>query len=176
MLEVGFKLHDTMIYIKEGVSFPDANRYLPAFEYMFVASKGSPRTFMPIRDRLNKYAFDRIHGTNRQQDGRTTPKKGLEVKRTVPEYGWRYNWWLISNREATNSESAGHPAVMPRQMAIDHIQTWSVTQECILDPFMGSATTLRAAKDLGRRAIGIEIEEKYCEIAAKRLAQKVFTW
>lgn len=64
----------------------------------------------------------------------------------------------------------------PTEKPLD-LMTWCLsfapTAETILDPFMGSGTTLRAAKDLGRKAIGIEIEEKYCEIAAKRMAQEV---
>ena len=68
----------------------------------------------------------------------------------------------------------GHPCPKP----VDFMR-WLVVRtsvqhaDLILDPFMGSGTTLRAAKDLGRHAIGIEIEERYCEIAAKRLAQEV---
>lgn len=67
----------------------------------------------------------------------------------------------------------GHPCVMPYDMAAAFIKCWSLEPDVICDPFMGSGTTPRAAKDLGRRAIGIEIEEKYAEIAARRLSQKV---
>ena len=75
-----------------------------------------------------------------------------------------------------DSEKA-HPTQKPLKLI--HwclLQSWSIDSRSILDPFMGSGTTLRAAKDLGRKAIGIEIEEKYCEIAAKRLSQEVFTF
>lgn len=73
---------------------------------------------------------------------------------------------------ATNKERGSHPT--PKPLAL---MTWCISQvegaQTILDPFMGSGTTLRAAKDLGRKAIGIEIEERYCEVAVKRLAQEV---
>lgn len=66
-----------------------------------------------------------------------------------------------------------HPTQKPLRLLTDLVGLFSDAGETILDPFMGSGTTLRAAKDLGRKAIGIEIEEKYCEIAAKRMAQEV---
>lgn len=64
-----------------------------------------------------------------------------------------------------------HPTQKPEALMVELIRLFTNYNEKILDPFMGSGTTLVAAKRLGRKAIGIEIEEKYCEIAAKRLAQ-----
>lgn len=78
-------------------------------------------------------------------------------------------------RHARPPNKRGNPHPCPKPLPV---MKWAVDRVAadgavILDPFMGSGTTLRAAKDLGRKAIGIEIEERYCEIAAKRLAQGV---
>jgi site-specific DNA-methyltransferase (adenine-specific) len=73
-------------------------------------------------------------------------------------------------------EQRKHPTQKPVSLMSWCIDTYAEPTELIIDPFMGSGTTLRAAKDLGRKAIGIEIEEKYCEIAAKRLSQEVFNF
>jgi site-specific DNA-methyltransferase (adenine-specific) len=75
-----------------------------------------------------------------------------------------------------SAEKNGHPCPKPIQTMKWLVHKSSFETETILDPFMGSGTTLRAAKDLGRKAIGIELEEKYCEVAAKRLRQEVFSF
>ena len=69
-----------------------------------------------------------------------------------------------------------HPTVKPLTLMTKLLNLGSQAGDLVIDPFCGTGSTLRAAKDLGRKAIGIEIEEKYCEIAAKRLAQKVLAF
>ena len=80
------------------------------------------------------------------------------------------NVWRIPKEIPQEYE---HPTAKPLALMMKPIQLFTNIGDLVLDPFMGHGTTLRAAKDLGRKAIGIEIEEKYCEIAAKRMAQTV---
>lgn len=105
-------------------------------------------------------------------------------------YTWRHQYELIAWAELPEAKRIPtgdgdiikcravpvSDRVHPAEKPIEVIKTLAAKHEdgVILDPFMGSGTTLRAAKDLGRKAIGIEIEERYCEIAAKRLGQEVF--
>ena len=110
-----------------------------------------------------------MHGTDRLKDGSTRQIHG--EGKAVKDYGMRYNWWRIDN--SPTRDNGGHPAPMPYPMASGQIRSWSNNTDIVVDPFMGSGTTLRAAKDLGRKAIGIEIEERYCEIAADRMSQTV---
>ena len=166
-IHCGLRLHDTMIYCKEGVTFPDANRYHPAFEYMFVFSKGAPKCFNGIKDWRNKWGGSPIQGTDRQPDGRTTIIKGMG--RRVQDVGLRRNWWPINN--PCTGDTCGHPAPMPYSMASDHIYTWTNVGDGVADPFMGSGTTGVACAKLGRRFIGIEIEPRYFDIACRRIEQ-----
>jgi len=75
-----------------------------------------------------------------------------------------------------NEETFGHPGYTPYPIIAKTIATMATPSSLVLDPFMGTGTTIRAAKDMNHRAIGIEIEERYCEIAANRLAQGVFAF
>lgn len=162
-IECGFNLHDTMIYSKPNFSAVGALRvrYAPVFEYMFIWSKGRPKTFNPIKDRKNKTA-----GTTHKAPTIRGPKGNIIRNKPakIRDYGQRFNIWHY----APNS-SGLHPAPFPNALAEDHIKSWSNVGDLILDPFLGSGTTGVAAKTLGRKFIGIELDKEYFEIAGKRI-------
>lgn len=168
-MNVGFRLHDTMIYMKDSISFPDTTRYYQIFEYMFIFSKGSPKTVNLISDRKNKWVGHRIRGRERQADGSLAgSRKGNPVK----EFGVRYNVWQVSAGYMKSSKDIiayDHPAIFPESLAEDHILSWSNPNDIVLDPFGGSGTTAKMAKLNGRNFIHIDISEEYNEIARERL-------
>lgn len=166
-MDAGFNLHDTMIWEKAG--FTDTGslkvRYPNVFEYMFVFSKGKPKTFNAIKDRVNLNAGRKIHGVIRQKDGsvKTMSSNG----KTMCNYGQRFNVWQIDSLKS-NVERR-HPAQFPLQLAKDHIYRWSNTNDTVMDIFMGSGTTGVASVNMGRNFIGIEIDEYYFEMAKQRI-------
>jgi DNA modification methylase len=165
-MECGFNLHDTMIWSKGTFTAVGSlvSRYAPVFEYMFVFSKGKPKTFNPIKDRPNKTFGDVHHGKARQRDG--SMKALSNPGREIPEYGQRFNIWVVPNPGKAGIE---HPATFPLNLAADHILSWSNPGDTVLDPFMGSGTTGVACQNTGRELIGIEQDAAYFAIAEKRL-------
>jgi site-specific DNA-methyltransferase (adenine-specific) len=166
---IGMNLHDTMIWNKG--TFAQAGdlsvRYGQAWEYCFVLSNGKPRTFNRLDDRKNVHAGKPKHGTIRNPNGTVKRMSNEGVARG--DFGARLNVWemsaVMSNTERT------HPAQFPSTLARDHITTWSNPGDIILDPFAGSGTTLKAAQDLGRLWVGIEINPDYISICEARTAQ-----
>lgn len=163
-MECGFRLHDTMIWNKGGFSAVGAlqTRYAPVFEYMFVWSKGRPKTFNAIKDRKSKHGGKRITRTKRLPCGAT--KKYPDY--IASEYGQRFNIWEL---QPVKSNRSSHPAPFPESIAHDHIITWSNEGDTVLDPFMGSGTTGKMASQLGRKFVGIELDPEYFQIAKERI-------
>jgi DNA modification methylase len=165
--ELGFNLHDTMIYLKDGFAFPEATRYQPVFEYMFILSKGKPVTFNAIKRKTVYGAITELE-RERQKDGTISATK----MRYQLEDGNLGNVWLYGTgymKTGKDKIAYEHPAQFPEQLAADHIYTWSKQGELVYDPFMGSGTTAKMAYTLQRNWIGSEISEVYVEIANKRL-------
>jgi site-specific DNA-methyltransferase (adenine-specific) len=175
-IELGFKLHDTMIYEKNTSSFPakkTGSRYTQIFEYMFVFCKDKIKTANLICDKPNKWAGHTNWGknTNRLKNGELQETKDLKP---VPDFSPRNNIWKYNVGKGFNSsdkESHEHPAIFPQQLAEDHILTWSNEDDVVLDLFSGSGTTCKMAKKNKRKFIGIDISEEYCKLAEKIIAK-----
>lgn len=169
--EIGFNLHDTMIYHK--LNAPPqvkTKRYKNSFEYMLILTKNKPKTCNYIKKEC-KFAGNKNSTLSRQKDG--TTKKGVnygkEIKKTkIKENVWDYNVGYMS---VTKDKIAfEHPAIFPEKLVEDHIISWTNENDVVLDPFMGSGTTAKVAKKINRKYVGFEISEKYCDIANKRIS------
>lgn len=163
--ELGFNMHDTMIYQKNSYPFPPSNRYYQQFEYMFVLSKGKPITHNLQRCEAQGR---KRKSTYRQKDGSTTETK----YETGHDTRIMDNVWLIDTgymRTTKDKFAYKHPAMFPEVLCERHILTWSNENDVVLDPFMGSGTTAKMAKLNNRNFIGFELSEEYCNIANERL-------
>jgi DNA modification methylase len=167
--EIGFNLHDTMIWKKPNFSNPSSNRYHQTFEYMFVLSKGKPRVFNSIKDRKNIYAGSLGsvgENTSTQVDG----TKKVRERKVISEFGQRHNVWEMNTSGQENmGKSIEHPATFPEKLAHDHIISWSNEGDTVLDCFLGSGTTGKVAKQLNRNFIGIEMSPEYLDMSKKRI-------
>ncbi len=167
---IGFNLHDTMIYQRQGC-FPSEthHRYWQDFEYMFILSKiNMPVAFNPIKELAAFRSSGAIHKRRLVENIKgDTLAKGIRHK-----YKSISNVWKMSCGGGLSSKDENafeHPAIFPEQLAKNHIISWSNPDDIILDPMNGSGTSCKMAKILGRRYIGIDISEEYCEIARQRI-------
>lgn len=168
--EIGFNLHDTMIYEKNGSAYPEQVRYYQCFEYMFIFSKGKPSTINLLKDRKNKWAGSFGKRSQRLKDGTLQQKEAIRCEK----YGVRFNIWRINGGYGYSTKDKfafEHPAIFPEALAKGHILSWSKEQDIVLDPMCGSGTTCKMAKLNLRSFIGIDISKEYCMIAEKRVAE-----
>jgi site-specific DNA-methyltransferase (adenine-specific) len=162
------RLHDTMIYAKTNPIPMNHNRYEQIFEYMFVFSKGKPKTFKPLREELtHNYTVknDKHHERNYKRGNKIRGHKKDKIRGNI----WFYN--IGFNSSTKDKEAFQHPAIFPEQLVEDHVLSWSNPGDLVLDPMCGSGTTCKIAKKLDRNYIGIDISPFYVDIARRRISK-----
>lgn len=162
--EIGFNLHDTMIY-QTNKPPQTHRRYEQCWEYMFVFSKGAPKTWNPIMVKTENFGQKRT-ATMRQDSDELSNRS---AKGKVKEFKQKSNIWYLPRGARKDAAKVKHPATYPDGLATDHIRSWSNEGDTILDPFLGSGTTGVASLDLNRNFIGIEKIEKYFKLASDRI-------
>lgn len=170
--EIGFKIHDTMIYEKNSSTFPariNSKRYSQIFEYMFVFTKGKIRDDIKlIADKRNKWAGWTNWGTKTQYDQTGNLISNKKNIKPTPEFSLRTNIWKYN---VSFNDKTGHPAVFPEKLAEDHILSWSNEGDVVLDPFMGSGTTAKMAMLNKRNYIGFEKNTDYYKVSLERIGK-----
>lgn len=164
-MECGFRLHDTMIWEKLNYIPLNHNRYEQCFEYMFVFSKGKPKTFNPIKIKCDYFGTPQSRTKSNKEEG--SAFRNRDSYTVCKEYKIRKNIFEYSNA----NKRLDHPAIFPEVLVRDHVNSWSNEGDIVLDCFMGSGTTAVVARELGRKFIGFEISEEYVNLANKRLIE-----
>jgi DNA modification methylase len=165
---IGLRLHDTMAYGKKNPvpkSTPH-RRYEQAFEFMFVLTKGKPKTFNALTEPSKQAGVVRVTAPKHRRCGHD-PVAFHGAGRPIKAEKLRSNIWYYSVKYVT---PIGHPATFPLQLAIDHILSWTDPGDTVLDPFVGSGTVLEACIKTGRHGIGIEKAAEYHPIIRRRIA------
>jgi len=168
--EIGFNLHDTMIYSKRNPA-PQLfhKRYQNKFEYMFVFSKGQPNTCNAIRIPVETKRKSKAKVGTRNSKNEVARKKSFHRTNIDKIKGNIWEYKVGNLKEFWNNSK--HPAIFPEQLANDHIISWSNENDLVYDPFMGSGTTAKMAKINKRKWIGSEMSSEYCNIVHERLKQ-----
>ncbi|NGM81235.1 site-specific DNA-methyltransferase [Paenibacillus sp. 7124] len=170
--EIGFNVHDTMIYEKENPVPLTHNRYEQKFEYMFVFSKGRPTVFNPIMEATSRPGESR-RGYSKPREQTTEASRTRTDTIITKSERRRFNIWRYAvGRGGSTRDSVAfqHPAIFPERLAYDHIISWSNRGDVVFDPFMGSGTTAKMSIISGRQYLGFEVSEEYVGIARQRLA------
>ena len=164
--EIGFRMHDVMIYRKKNTPFMRSNAYTSAYEFMFVLSKGSPKTFNPLKEPTVRSGYEMLPH-NKGPDGVNS-----KVLRELKKEKTRTNIWAYAvGMGGTTRDKVAfrHPAVFPEKLAGDHIRSWTEPGDLVFDPMCGSGTTPKMARLAGRDYIGVDISPEYVAIAEQRM-------
>lgn len=169
--EIGFTMHDLMIYQKANTPFMRSNAYTNAHEMMFVMVKGTkgPKTFNPLLCETKRNGRETAV-YSKGADGDNSKRRPVELrKQKVRTNIWRYAVGLGGT--TTDRYAFEHPAMFPERLAEDMIRSWTNAGDVVLDPMCGAGTTLKMAVLNSRRYVGVDISSDYTRIARRRVRE-----
>ncbi len=165
--DIGFLMHDVMIYQKQNTPFMRSNAYTNCYEFMFILSKGKPKTFNPLKVPTKRHGLE-MAVANKGADG-INRKVPVELKKEKTRTNiWSY---AVGLGGSTSDKIAfEHPAIFPERLAEDQILSWTNIDDIVFDPMCGSGTTCKMALINGRKWLGVDISKEYIDIARKRIS------